>query len=179
MKVEVKMSGLDGVLNTLRQLPPEIVSKRGGPVRRALAKGARLIAEQARANVRAIVAEPNKDGKATKSTGALEKAIRVNRRKLTQIRGERYIVWLGKLSRQYANTRRNVRVGKAGQEYDVEPPQFYGRFLEYGTSRMRPHPWLRPAVEKKGAEAIATIESALIADIERIVKRLARQTKGR
>lgn len=179
MKIEVKLFGLDGVLDTLRSLPPELVSKRGGPVRRALAKAARLIAAEAQANVRAIVAEPNKDGRSTKSTGALEKAIRVNRRPLNNIKGERYLVWLGRSIGRYANTRNNVRAGKVGKEYEVEPPQFYGLFLEYGTSKMRPHPWIRPAFEKKAAEAIATIEAELVAGVERIVKRLAAKNRGR
>lgn len=176
MKVEVKMTGLDGVLDTLRRLPPEVVSKRGGPVRRALAKGARLIRDQARANVRAIVEEPNKDGRPSQSTGALAKAIIATRGKPPAgMRGERYIVWLGKLIRQYANTRHNVRKQRVGKEYDVEPPQFYGRFLEYGTSRMRPHPWLRPAFEANAKRAIETIETELIKDIDRIVRKLAKK----
>jgi len=179
VKIEVKLTGLDGVLDTLRSLPPELVSKRGGPVRRALAKGARLIADEAKANVRAIVAEPNKDGRPTKSTGALEKAIRVSRKKLTSIKGERYLVWLGKSSGKFANTKRNVRSMKAGLEYEKEPPQFYGRFLEYGTSRMRPHPWIRPAFQKKAAEAISVIESELVVGVERIVKKLAAKNRIR
>lgn len=57
MKVEVKLSGVDGVLDLLKSLPPEVVSKRGGPVKLALAKGARLIRDAARQNLRAAIAE--------------------------------------------------------------------------------------------------------------------------
>jgi hypothetical protein len=33
MAVDLKVTGIDGVLDLLRKLPPEVVSKRGGPVK--------------------------------------------------------------------------------------------------------------------------------------------------
>ena len=56
MKVEVKLPGLEGVLDTLKSLPPELVSKRGGPVLAALKKGAKVIQLQEKANLRAAIA---------------------------------------------------------------------------------------------------------------------------
>lgn len=56
MKVEMKISGVDGVLNTLRSLPSEIVSKRGGPVKLALAKGARFLRDKEKAALRSAIA---------------------------------------------------------------------------------------------------------------------------
>ncbi|WJJ93443.1 HK97 gp10 family phage protein [Neopusillimonas aromaticivorans] len=117
MKITMDVKGLNGALETLRALPAEIVSKRGGPVKLALAKAARVIRDQAKANVRAIVAEPNKDGRPTKSTGALEKSIIVTRGKMRGgVKGEKYLVRIPKGDTfRYANTRYNRRKKKSGR----------------------------------------------------------------
>lgn len=180
MKVEVKLQGMEGVLDLLKSLPPEVVSRRGGPVKLALAKGARVIRDQAKANVRAIVAEPNKDGRPTQSTGALEKAITVTRGKMRgAAKGEKYLVRVPHKLVKYANTKKNQRLGRVGQYYKQEPPTYYGRMLEYGTSKMRPHPWLRPAVKQKGQEAINVITADLTRSIDQTVTKLAKQNGGK
>ena len=69
MKVDVKLTGVDGVLKTLSSLPAEVVSKRGGPVKAALAKGARFLRDRERDNLRAVL-EPGDE-----STGLLEQNI--------------------------------------------------------------------------------------------------------
>jgi len=51
MKVEVQLEGLQGVLETLKALPSELVSRNGGPVRSALRKGALVIFKQANSNL--------------------------------------------------------------------------------------------------------------------------------
>ena len=170
-RVDIEIAGLDGVLEMLKSLPADVVSKRGGPVKAALRKAAIIIQKQAQQNMRKIVAEPNKDGKPSKSTGSLEKAVTVGRGKyLGGLNGERYMVWLPKIKKKYANTRDNVRKRRAGKTYYVEGPQFYGRFLEYGTAKMTAKPWLRPAVKEKGDAAIAIARDELLRRIEKIVQ---------
>ena len=75
MKVDVKLTGVDGVLKTLSSLPAEVVSKRGGPVKAALAKGARFLRDRERDNLRAVL-EPGDE-----STGLLEQNIIASRGK--------------------------------------------------------------------------------------------------
>lgn len=181
MKITMDVKGLEGVLQTLQSLPSEVVSKRGGPVKLALAKAARVIRDQAKANVRGIVDEPNKDGLPTKSTGALEKSIVATRGKMRGgVKGEKYLVRIPKGEAfKYANTRYNRRKGKVGKTYRVEPPTYYGRLLEYGTSKMRPHPWLRPAVAQKGEQAINVFTADLNRRLDATVKKLAQQNKGK
>ena len=70
-----RVEGLAGVLDTLKQLPPELVSKNGGPVRTALRKAAVLIQKQAQANVQSIMDTPNAGGMPAESTGLLLKNI--------------------------------------------------------------------------------------------------------
>lgn len=172
-RVDVEISGIDGVLDMLKNLPADVVSKRGGPVKKALRKAAVIIQKEAQNNIRKIVLEPNKDGKPSKSTGALEKAVTVGRGKyLGGTLGERYMVWLPREKKKYANTRENVRKRRAGKTYTVESPQFYGRFLEYGTSKMQKKPWLRPALMSKGDAAIAVARNSLLAELEKITQKM-------
>lgn len=170
-RTDIEISGLDGVLEMLKSLPVDVVAKRGGPVRAALRKAAVIIQKEAQKNIRQIVAEPNRDGKPSKSTGSLEKAVTVGRGKyLGGVNGERYLVWLPKVKRKYANTRDNVRKHRVGKTYLVESPQFYGRFLEYGTSKMQKKPWLRPAAIDKGDYAVAVARDDLLKRIDKIAQ---------
>lgn len=143
------IKGLDGIIETLHKLPPEVVSKRGGPVKLALAKSARIIRNEARRNVQQITQG------SPRSTGALQKAIISTRGKVRSgQKGERQIVWIRKVSRRYVGNIRNLRSGRAGKLYFAEGPQFYGRFIEFGTKKMRERSFLRKAFNAKGPEAV-------------------------
>ena len=48
----------------------------------------------------------------------------------------------------------SIRVGPDGDG-------FYGRFLEYGTRKMRPHPWMRPTFDRVAHEVEQAISDAL------------------
>lgn len=167
---DVKLTGLDGVLRMLQELPPEVVSKRGGPVRAALRRGALVILKQAKLNVPV-------------DSGALRDALIVIRGKPPAgTNGERYLIRVGGVSmRQYVKNKYNIRKGRATQStsksYEVEDlPAVYGRFLEYGTSKMAAQPWARPAFAAKAAEAISVTEQELLRAIDRISRKLARQS---
>ena len=73
----VRLEGLKELLETMQRLAPEIVSRRGGPVRVALRKAAVVVQKEYRANVDRIAAE----GETNESTGTLRKAIIVSRKK--------------------------------------------------------------------------------------------------
>jgi hypothetical protein len=121
----VRIDGLGGVLDTLRQLPPALVSTRGGPVRVALRKAAVLIQRAAQQNVRRIVEEPNRGGRPSFSTGALEASIRVRRLRMRAgVNGEAYWVGIGKVTRKYANTKQNRRRRRVGADYEILPPTY-------------------------------------------------------
>jgi hypothetical protein len=49
-----KLHGFDGAYELLRSLPAEVVSKRGGPVKTGLRKGALVIHRQALANLTTV-----------------------------------------------------------------------------------------------------------------------------
>lgn len=176
----VRIEGLRGVLQTLRDLPPELVSKGGGPVRTALRRAAVLIQKQAQANVERIVADPNIGGRESKSSGALRDSITTRRLRMPSgQKGERYWIGIAPLKRKYADTRKNRRKQRVGKFYVILPPTYYAWFLEDGTERQSAKPFMRPAFEAKRAEAVTLFATELPRAIDRIVKRIERANKGK
>lgn len=162
MRVEVQLSGIDGVLTTLRSLPPEIVSKRGGPVKLALAKGARLLRDEAKQNLRAAIAA----GGDADSTGLLEKNVIASRGKAPfDGKGERYLVRVKR--KTYPD-----RTGKAVTTHQT------ANLLEWGSVHQPATPWLRPAVLAKGQQVINVVTADLIRRIDLVVRKLAAQNSG-
>lgn len=171
MKIEIRMSGLEGVLDTLRRLPPELVSKGGGPVRAALRKGALVIHKQELANLQAVTANATTAGKRL-TTGLLAKNVVVTRGKAPiGGKGERYLV----------RVRRKIYPGRSGASAGqlATTTLASAQMLEYGTSQQPAEPWIRPAFESRAREAIETVERELAAGVERIVKRLAKQSRAK
>jgi len=165
MQVEVKLEGLNGVLETLKSLPPEIVSRRGGPVKAALRKGARVIFKEAQMRLQTATANANEEGEKY-STGLLLKNLVVTRGKPPYSgKGERYLVRVRRKSYQ--------RKGKSVTTLAT------ANLLEYGSVKQTAEPWLRPAFQAKAAEAIRTTEAELLKQIDKVVKKLAQQNKGR
>ena len=163
MRVEVNLTGLDGVLATLRSLPPEIVSKRGGPVKLALAKGARLLRDEAKANLRAAIAA----GGDADSTGLLEQNVIASRGKeLFGGKGERYLVRVKR--KTYPD-----RSGKAVTTLQT------ANLLEWGSVHQPATPWLRPAVLAKGQQVINVVTADLMRRIDLVVRKLAAQNGAR
>lgn len=166
MKVEMKLSGLDGVLATLQSLPPEVVSKNGGPVKAALRKGALVILKQEKANLQAVIANQTATGK-HESTGLLLQHLIVSRGKAPSgAKGERYLVRVKRKTYARKSGGKAVTTLKTAQ------------LLEYGSSKQPAEPFIRPAFTSKASEAIKTIESELVRGVDRVVKKLARQNKG-
>jgi len=54
----------------------------------------------------------------------------------------------------------------------VKSEAFYGlNFVELGTSRQSPRPWLRPALESSKTQAIAIMREKILANIEKIASK--------
>jgi HK97 gp10 family phage protein len=155
VKAEVKLNGLEGVLDILQGLPKEVVSKRGGPVRAALRKGALKIYKPAKQYL-AISTESEE------STGLLEASLVVTRGKPpTDGKGERYLIRVKRKNYQ--------RKGKAVTTLKT------AHLLEYGSSTQPAEPWLRPAFNQNAAAAITETEQELLKSIDRIVRKLGKK----
>lgn len=160
-----KITGLDGVLDTLRSLPPEVVSKRGGPVKTALRKAAVVIYKQADSNLATVTANATDEGEQA-STGFLRQNLVVTRGKAPSSgKGERYLVRVRRKGYQ--------REGQAVSTLKT------AQILEYGSEKQPAEPWLRPAFASRKQEAVDTAETELIKAIDRVVKKLAAANKGK
>lgn len=162
----MKLTGIDGVLDTLKSLPPEVVSKRGGPVKSALRKGALVILKQEKENLRAVMGH-QVDGEQRESTGLLLKNLIASRGKApTGGNGERYLV----------RVRRKSYARKSGKPVTTLKT---ANLLEYGSSKQPAEPFIRPAFQAKAGQAIDTVQTELVKAIDRVVKKLAAQNKGK
>lgn len=167
--VELKLTGLDGVLDTLKSLPAEVVSKRGGPVLAALKKGAKVIQLQEKANLRAAISSGTAEAE---STGLLEKNVVVTRGKAPNDgNGERVLVRVRRVAYNGDKLKKGEKVGKRVTTLKT------ASLLEYGSSHQPATPWIRPAFAAKAEEAIRTVERELLAGINRIVAKLAKGKK--
>lgn len=168
LSVEMKLAGLEGVLQTLLQLPPEVVSKKGGPVKAALRKGALVILREEALNLARVTNALSADDDERQSTGLLAANLVATRGKAPfDGNGERYLVRVRRKSYK--------RKGKVVTTLQT------AQLLEYGAEGhgQEPEPWIRPAFKSKAAEAIKTVERELVKGIDRIVKKLARQNQSR
>ena len=153
--MQLNVTGLDGVLTTLTQLPASVVSKRGGPVKLALAKGARMLKDAAKVTLTAAIAADGSD-----STGETVKALVAQRGKYRG-NGERYVVRVK--SKAYVSARK-------GKTTTIRT----GNLLEYGSKQQRATPWLRPAAEANAQRIVDTVNSDLVQRVNQIVTNLAR-----
>jgi HK97 gp10 family phage protein len=162
--LELKVTGLDGVLDMLKKLPPEVVSKRGGPVKAALRKGALVIQAEEKKNLLAVIARTD-DQIERQATGLLLDNIIVSRGKQPiGTKGERYLV----------RVKRKVYLRNNNEGGDTTTLKT-ARLLEYGSSKQPPRPWIRPAAAAKAQEAVDVTSQELVKRINAIVKKLARK----
>lgn len=166
--VEVKLEGLEGVLKTLESLPKEMVSKgAGNPVASSARAALKPMAQEARENLARIVAEPNVGGVEGESTGLLEKNIKVSRRRPPAgQKGERFAVRV--IRKTYPNA-------KGGKKRGSRTTVKVGALLEYGTEKMTPKPWIRPAYEKHRRGALTIFVTEINKKLARLIKKLERQ----
>lgn len=159
------LHGVDDLLAKLKSLPPEIVSKRGGPVKSGLRKGAVVIQRAAQAKIRAIVQGPDDDGYV--STDLLAQSVAVRRDANPQRAGanERYRVLISRSKKfTYPST--------IGSEREVKTIMT-ARWLEFGTEKRPPTPWMTPAFFESRQDALDTTVKEIERGVERIVKRLS------
>ncbi len=162
MKVEMKINGAESVLDLLQALPAEVVSKRGGPVKLALAKGARLLRDQAKNNFRRSVAQGGAD-----STDTTVESIVATRGKAPMgAKGERQLVRVKR--RSYVNA-------KGAKTTTLRAAQL----MEYGSATQPARPWLRPAVQRRGSQVIDVVTEDLLKRLDQVTKRLAARNGGR
>ncbi|CAB3904863.1 hypothetical protein LMG26858_04428 [Achromobacter anxifer] len=158
MKVEMRLRGVDDVMRTLQSLPAEVVSKRGGPVKTALARGARYLRDRAKENLRATIAQSGDE-----STGLLVQNVIASRGKPPiGSNGERYLVRV-----------RQKTYARKGKE--PVTTRKTAALKEYGSSHQPATPWLRPAVQQHGQRVIELVSADVVRQIEKVVAKARRE----
>lgn len=112
-------------------------------VRPAAQSGAQIFYDEVRARV-PVSAKPHKSGKKTYNPGTLRKAI--------------YQAFADKESGD----------GKALYRISWNKTHaFYGRFVEFGTSKMAATPFLRPAYDAARAKALQAVQERMAAEVKK------------
>lgn len=148
----LEVRGLDAALEALKKLPQEVVSKKGGPVKLAMAKGARALRKELYDALAMAIAINGAD-----STGGTLAALKASRKRTSSaINGEKYLV--GIVKKEYQNARK-IKTN----------PKMTANLLEYGSKHQPATPWLRPTV---AANAQGLVDS-VIADLNKRIEKIA------
>jgi HK97 gp10 family phage protein len=159
----IRVDGLKELQAKLLALGVEYGTKAAyNPVRRALNKAARVVRDSAKQRVR-------------KDTGTLRDNIIVTSKGRPDPNGfiSAKVVVRSK-AKAYKDNARNRRAGKVGGAYKNYGPLFYARFLEFGTSKMKAYPFLRPAFDENKGALPEMIKTALAEAIESSIAKLRR-----
>lgn len=154
----IQLRGLEGVLDVLNSLPAELVGKRGGPVLKALRKGARVIDKERRANLQRVLNNATASGE-KESTGLLLSSLIISRGKAPPGgNGERVLL---RVKRHAYNRRGKVVTTLAT-----------ANLLEYGSEKQVAEPWIRPAFNATASDALQVIVNELLVQVDFAVNRL-------
>lgn len=149
MDAEVKLAGIDELVEKLRELAPAM---RKRVLRNALSAGARLVRDEAKRNAPVLSSSIKAP---FRKSGTLKAAIRVRASKTTRRTGD-----IGVFV--------NVRPAKAAARGAKNPADpFYWRFLEFGTRKMSARSFLRPAADKL-SDALAVFQLQVGRWIEKV-----------
>lgn len=154
---------LEGVEELKRAMAAAAGTIRKRAVRGALRQAGKVIQKAARIAV-PVLTTPARYRK----PGTVKKAISVRTSKTARRTGNEGV---------FINVRpigsSAARVKKFGKESAKNPNDpFYWRFLEFGTKKMAARPFLRPAAESKGPEAISTFMKSVVPQIEKLNRRV-------
>ncbi len=157
--VEIKLTGFKELGDTLRSFGAKIAAN---GLRAATFAGAAVIRE---ATKRSHPEFRNK-------TGTLEAAIIAAKRRSTDEAKVTYRVTVRKAKKTvYTNNARNRALKRVGKRRLVGvTASVYGRFLEFGTSRMPAHPFLRPAFIANQSAALEAMKARLAKAIEQAAR---------
>lgn len=158
-RTTVRVEGLRELGEAMRELGTEVSEKIAHAM---VSKAARMVRDEAKK------AAPVR-------TGFMKQNIIVKkmRKSETDLTSE-YRMGVRKYKVKYADTRFNVRKGRAGTYYGVDDA-YYWRYLEFGTVKMAPRPFIRPAFENNRMRAVDEMKRVGQRRIEAAAKKAAKR----
>lgn len=165
--IQLNGESIDRAIEVLRQLPAEVASKRGGPVRRAVRKAALVILREMSLNVAAVTGHLDAEGHPVDSTGQLLRSLSARRTKPPAgVNGEKFIV----------GPRRRFYRGQGSGSGSWVTTLATAHWLELGTEKQPAEPWSRP-VKSVAGQAIEVGARELSNEVEKAAKKLMRQQR--
>lgn len=149
-------------LRLLKSLPPELVSKRGGPVLAGLRRGGNVIRKAWRGEIARILQEPNIGGE-YHSTGTYSKALKV-----TRLRNPKRIG---------ANEAVRVTVPSNATYPNGNRVAMVAGVLEFGREDMEAKAPMRKAFDASKQDALDAVLKGIDAGIQRAIKKLDKTAK--
>jgi len=152
MPIVGEIRGLAGLTDALKALPSAVAQE--DALGAALVKGGEIIRDQAEAN---LVANGSVD------TGLLSRTVEVKKVK-SKVDGRVNVV-------VKPSTKLSMVVRKGKTKATRARPSKYAHFIEYGTEHSQAAPFLRPAVDTKGDEAVRAIGKAVQNGVDAAARR--------
>ena len=152
--VKVNVNGLSDLAKALKELPPEIASKNGGPLKTALRAAAVVIQKDAKT-------------RAPVDSGVMRDAINVMRDPRPGNVTERYVV-------KPTRSRKVQRIVRTAGGNKGSTDAWYWRMVEFGTKFMPARPFMRPAFDSQAGAALDKFKDILAAGIKRAARKVAK-----
>lgn len=149
--LKVKVHGLSDLAEVLKKLPREIASKNGGPLARALRKGAKVFVDETRRNIDAMPVSNVDERDDYVRTGAYKKSVR---------------------------TRRDRNPKDVTERFAVKPLHRAYVPLEFGSVKMPARPTLRPAFDGHAERALGVITEDFRKGVMQAADKAAKLRRG-
>lgn len=162
MATESSIQGLDGVLEKLRTLGPKLQKK---ALNAAMRKGMAIVRKSAADKAKRF------DDPTTSQKIWKEIVVRSNVKKARRMGPGNFVVQVGVKggAKSYKDNRKNRRAGRVGESYEGGGSVWHWRLLEFGTSKMRAQPFMRPALADNTSAVTNTVVVELNKAIDKII----------
>lgn len=171
--VAVTLTGLESLLGKMDAVS-EITRNKAG--RFALRKAANVIRDRARGNAQRV------DDPLTQEAIYKNIVASFSSREFRRTGNLTFRVGVMGGARQYANTKDNVRKGRAGNNYKTAGDKgnpggdtWYWRFVEFGTEQMAARPIIRPAMNGVDTPVVSVFADEMEKAIDRAIRQAAKK----
>lgn len=152
------MSNVEPLLAEFRSLPKKLGSK---ALKSALRKGATVVKKDAQKRAKRF------DDPATAAKVWKEITVRAGKRRRNGDVTMQVGVKGG--AKRYVDNARNRRLQRVGSSYEGPGAVYYWRFLEFGTSKMKAQPFMRPALANNVEKVMDAVTVSLRKGIDKAV----------
>lgn len=158
MPTSSKITGLDDALKRMSGLADKMQKKM---MTSAMRKGASIVKADAVARAKRF------DDPKTPSKVYKEITTRTNSKLGKQEGGVAIQVGVKGGAKRYKDNKENRHKGRVGVAYEGPGAVYYWRFLEFGTSKMKAQPFMRPALENNVDKVVSAVSAELVSQLDK------------